>query len=100
VREATHIKRARFVVRGFVQGVNFRANAAREASARRLTGRVWNRDDGAVELVVEGDDRGLDEFRRWLERGPRMADVESVERTDLGGERRYRDFDVSYGPAT
>ena len=94
------VKRARFVVRGLVQGVNFRAATAREASARRLTGRVWNRADGAVEVVAEGDAAGLDDLARWLRDGPRLADVESVDREDLEGERRYREFGVSYGPAS
>lgn len=100
MKEASQVRRARFVVRGLVQGVNFRANAVSEARARRLTGRVWNRDDGAVEMIVEGDARGIDEFARWLERGPRMADVESVERNVVPGERRYRDFAIAYGPAS
>jgi acylphosphatase len=90
--------RARFVVHGLVQGVNFRAATAREASARRLTGRVWNRDDGAVEIVAEGEPAMLEDFARWLRQGPRLADVASVERADLGGERRYRDFQIAYGP--
>jgi acylphosphatase len=94
------VKRARFVVRGLVQGVNFRAAAQREAAARRLTGRVWNRDDGAVELVAEGDAPAIEEFARWLRIGPRLADVEGVEREDLSGERRYREFSVGYGPAS
>ena len=51
--------RARFIVRGFVQGVNFRATAASEARRQGITGRVWNRDDGAVALggqtAREGD---------------------------------------------
>jgi acylphosphatase len=93
------VRRVRFVVHGLVQGVNFRAAAAREAESRRLTGRVWNRDDGAVEVVVEGDDATIEDFARWLGRGPRLAEVESVERTVLGGERRYREFAISYGPA-
>ena len=93
------VKRARFVVRGVVQGVNFRAMTAREASKRRVTGRVWNRDDGAVEVVAEGDAGALDDLARWLRSGPRLAEVESVERHDLEGERRYREFSVSYGPA-
>ncbi len=92
--------RARFVARGLVQGVNFRAAVAREASARRVTGRVWNRDDGAVELVAEGEDAALADLERWLWRGPRLAAVESVERSDLGGERWYRDFQVAYEPAS
>ena len=88
------------MVHGLVQGVNFRTAAVSEASARRLTGRVWNRDDGAVELIAEGDDAALEDLGRWLRDGPRHAQVESVERTDVGGERRYGEFAISYGPAS
>jgi acylphosphatase len=94
------VTRARFVVRGRVQGVNFRAGVAHEANARRLTGRVWNRDDGAVELIAEGDLAALADLERWLRQGPRLAEVTGVERSDLAGERRYRDFSISYGPAS
>ena len=93
-------KRARFVVRGLVQGVNFRAAVVDEARARRLTGRVWNREDGAVELVAEGDDPALADLGRWLRQGPRLAEVTGVDRSDLAGERRYRDFTIAYGPAS
>lgn len=87
------------MVRGLVQGVNFRSAVVREAAQRRITGRVWNRDDGAVELITEGDDVALADLERWLHIGPRLAEVESVERSDVPGERRYRDFGVSYGAA-
>ena len=93
-------KRVRFVVHGLVQGVNFRAAAAREASTRGITGRVWNREDGSVEVVAEGEDGALEDFARWLRTGPRLAEVESVERHELGGERKYGEFSVSYGPAS
>jgi len=92
--------RARFVIRGLVQGVNFRAMAAREAARRRITGRVWNREDGAVGIVAEGERAAIDEFERWLKVGPRLAEVESVERQDSAGERHYQDFSVAYGPAS
>jgi acylphosphatase len=94
------VTRARFVVRGLVQGVNFRAATAREASRRHLTGRVWNREDGAVGIVAEGEPAAIDEFARWLNVGPRLAEVQSVEREDAAGERRYQDFSVTYGPAS
>ena len=93
-------KRARFVVRGVVQGVNFRTSVVQEASARRLTGRVWNRDDGGVELVAEGDESALADLERWLHQGPRLAEVSGVDRSDLSGERNYRDFAIAYGPAS
>ncbi|HKW78743.1 MAG TPA: acylphosphatase [Candidatus Limnocylindria bacterium] len=92
--------RARFVVRGLVQGVNFRAVTVREASTRGITGRVWNRDDGAVEVIAEGEASALGELERWLHRGPRLAEIDSVERTDLAGERRYREFTIADGPGS
>lgn len=88
--------RARFVVRGLVQGVNFRAAAVREAVARGLTGCVWNTADDAVELIAEGDAAGLAGLHEWLARGPRLAKVEQVDRSDLDGGQRYRDFTVAY----
>ena len=88
--------RARFVVRGLVQGVNFRAAAVREAEAQALTGCVWNTADDAVELIAEGDADSVATLQRWLEHGPRMARVQRVERTDLEGEPRYQDFSVAY----
>jgi acylphosphatase len=88
--------RARFVVSGIVQGVNFRNAAVREATARGLTGCVWNRADDAVELIAEGPPESIADLERWLARGPRMACVDRVQRTDLSGERRFTDFRVAY----
>jgi acylphosphatase len=85
-------------VHGVVQGVNFRNAAVREASTRRLTGRVWNRDDGCVELIAEGDEASLADLERWLHDGPRFARVDAAERTDLDGEARYSDFAISDRP--
>jgi acylphosphatase len=88
--------RARFIVRGLVQGVNFRAAAVREAVAHGLTGCVWNREDDSVELIAEGEAQGLAALQQWLATGPRLAKVEGVDRTDLAGERRYQDFSIAY----
>ncbi|HEY4657941.1 MAG TPA: acylphosphatase, partial [Gemmatimonadaceae bacterium] len=63
-----------------------------------LTGRVWNRSDGAVECVAEGEGAALDRLREWLGHGPRLADVEQVEAVDLDGDARFRDFRISWGP--
>jgi len=68
----------RYIVRGRVQGVNFRAAAAAEARRLGLRGRIWNRDDGAVEAVAAGDHRALDAFAGWLQRGPPLARVEGL----------------------
>jgi acylphosphatase len=91
--------RKRYVVHGIVQGVNFRTTAADQARRLGLTGRVWNRPDGAVECLAEGDAAALERLREWLARGPRLAQVERVDASDAPGDTRYDDFRISWGPA-
>jgi acylphosphatase len=88
--------RARFVVHGAVQGVNFRATAVREALRLAITGRVWNRDDGAVELIAEGSGGALTSLQSWLNEGPPGAEVREVERTELDGKARYEGFSIAW----
>jgi acylphosphatase len=73
--------RRRVVVRGYVQGVFFRDSCRREANARGVGGWVTNRPDGAVEAVFEGEPDAVAALVEWCRRGPRGADVESVEET-------------------
>jgi acylphosphatase len=84
----------RFIVRGRVQGVNFRSTAAQQALRLGLSGRIWNREDGAVEAEAVGPDDALAKFEAWLHRGPSYADVESVEAEALPGEPRHRGFAI------
>jgi acylphosphatase len=84
----------RFIVRGRVQGVNFRATAAQQALRLGLSGRIWNREDGAVEAEAVGSDDALAKFEAWLHRGPSYAQVESVEEDTLPGEPRHRGFAI------
>ena len=90
---------ARFVVTGRVQGVFFRASTEKAARGLALTGRVWNRDDGAVELVAEGPLDSLAELESWLHRGPPAARVERVTREPLERAARYSDFRTAGRPA-
>jgi acylphosphatase len=88
------MSRARFIVRGLVQGVNFRAAAADEAQRLGISGRIWNRDDGTVEADAGGDDAALAAFEVWLRHGPRHARVTSVGREAVAGEPRERGFSI------
>jgi acylphosphatase len=73
--------RSRVVVRGYVQGVFFRDSCRREASTRGVAGWVTNRPDGAVEAVFEGEPGAVTAMVDWCRRGPRGADVDSVDET-------------------
>lgn len=71
-------------VRGAVQGVGFRWFVRESARALDLAGWVRNREDGCVELAVEGEDGKVEQFLSRVERGPAGAVVRSVERLPAG----------------
>ena len=70
------------VVNGRVQGVNFRSAAQDTAQDIGVTGWVRNRDDGSVEMLVEGDDDAVDRMVEWARTGPSSAEVTDVDATD------------------
>lgn len=84
------------IVYGLVQGVNFRANTQREAAHRNLTGWVRNRDDGTVETIAEGPRPVLEEFKRYLQRGPSLAEVDYVEATFSEATGEFSGFNIRY----
>lgn len=73
------------VVHGVVQGVGFRWFVRERARARRLAGWVKNREDGALEFVVQGSAGDIDELLALVKVGPRGARVDRLEldETDL-----------------
>jgi acylphosphatase len=71
----------RIVVHGHVQGVFFRDSMRRLAQQHGVSGWVSNRSDGALEAVLEGDEGAVERLEAFARRGPRGAQVESVDVT-------------------
>lgn len=88
------MKRMEAVARGYVQGVGYRAFAAREGRARGLTGWVRNEGDGSVRVVAEGEEAALQELLRALERGPTEAEVSHVDAIWLPATGEFAAFRV------
>lgn len=95
-RSATSHRRAHILVSGRVQGVGYRAFAARVAAQRTLVGGVRNLDDGRVELDVEGVKDLIEGLVAELHVGPPAARVTAVivEWTPPSG--RFTDFQIWY----
>ena len=74
----------RWRVSGRVQGVGYRAFAARMARTLRLRGGALNLDDGRVEVVASGAIHALDRLESALREGPHLARVSSMEVEVLG----------------
>jgi len=82
--------RAKFVVRGLVQGVCFRWFVCDEARRHGFTGWVRNCRDGTVELVAEGEEGALHTLLASCRQGPRSARVSGV---DVQYEAATGEFD-------
>lgn len=69
----------RYLVAGRVQGVFYRATAARHARELQIFGHAKNLPDGRVEVLAYGEDEALREFvnRLWI--GSTASKVISVE---------------------
>jgi acylphosphatase len=71
--------RRRIVARGRVQGVFFRDSTRRRADALGVSGWARNRDDGAVEIVAEGEADAVEQLVDYVRRGPGRAEVSDVD---------------------
>lgn len=77
------MKAARFIVRGKVQGVWFRAATREQAIKLGLRGEARNLSDGSVRVLACGDDEALAGLQAWLAIGPPMAQVSELVREDI-----------------
>ncbi len=68
----------RCLVEGRVQGVWYRATAAKRAEQLQLRGWAKNLANGQVEIVVAGSSDAVAEMCRWLWAGPPGAQVVGV----------------------
>ncbi len=88
------VERVRIVVRGRVQGVNYRASCRGAARRLGLTGYVRNLPDGSVEAVAEGPRDALAQFIDWCREGPPWARVADIDADRQPATGEYVSFDV------
>ena len=84
---------ARFIVRGKVQGVWFRASTCDVAVRLGLTGHARNLANGEVEVLAMGDAEAIATLADWLQQGPPLARVDAVLRSDAEAVAMH-DFEI------
>ena len=67
------------VISGRVQGVSFRVSMREVAIRHGVHGWVRNRNDGAVEALVQGEEMQVGRLLDWARFGPPGASVASLE---------------------
>lgn len=83
-------------VTGKVQGVTFREHAKERAKILGLKGYVKNLENGAVEIVAEGEQLHLADLVAWTKKGPPTAEVTNVEVTYDAPKNTFESFKVVY----
>jgi acylphosphatase len=67
------------IVKGRVQGVNFRWYTQETAKQLGLVGYARNMPDGSVQVLAEGERTALEQLISFLHEGSPSSEVESVE---------------------
>lgn len=80
-------------VSGRVQGVGYRDWTRTQADELGVLGWVRNTDDGRVEAVVCGEVAAVATLLERMKRGPRLAQVESVN-AEASAPDSYEGFEV------
>jgi acylphosphatase len=70
--------RATVIVKGLVQGVNFRHYTQQTALGLGVSGWVRNLPDGSVQGCFEGEEKDVKALIDWCRTGPSWARVDEV----------------------
>jgi len=89
--------RVHLIIRGFVQGVFFRASTKDVALKLGLTGWVRNLPNGNVEAEFEGPMDKLRQAVEWCKKGPTGARVTGIDEKWFEYHGEYKAFDIRYG---
>jgi acylphosphatase len=84
------------LIKGTVQGVNYRVSAKEQAIRLSIKGWVRNTPEGDVEITATGNTAALGQFANWCRRGPTHASVTTVESNPLP-ETPFSSFEIRRG---
>ena len=89
-------QKVRLIVSGRVQGVGFLLNLRTHFELGDIYGRVWNNDDGTVEILAQSDDSAkLAKFIQEIRKGPsKWAKVTYVD-VNMANFEDYKDFRIA-----
>jgi len=87
------MNRARILVSGKVQGVNFRFHVYNQAMQLGLKGYVKNLSNGKVEILVEGEK--IEELVNFCKSSPGSSEVEQVDVNEEEFEEEFRNFSIA-----
>ncbi|WP_297432733.1 acylphosphatase [uncultured Cetobacterium sp.] len=89
------MKTYHFIVKGEVQGVGYRITAYLNATRLGITGSVKNLSNDDVEVFAQGDEKIIENFKKYLKIGSSMSHVTEIDEEILD-KSEFKDFQVIY----
>jgi acylphosphatase len=90
------MKQFHLIISGDVIGVGYRSWMKREAVKLGLIGWVKNREDRAVEAVIQGEEEPIQSMIELCKKGPEVAWVEKVTIKEQPVDPNFVVFEVIY----
>ena len=90
------MKCVQLLIQGYVVGVGYRSWMKMKAETLHIVGWVKNREDNAVEAVVQGEGEQVKRMIELCKKGPEVAWVEKVEVTEKPVDNNLESFTVVY----
>ncbi|WP_045216752.1 acylphosphatase [Desulfonatronovibrio magnus] len=84
----------RCVISGKVQGVYFRAWTKEQADSLGIKGWVRNISEGRVEVLAQGGEEPVKEFKTRLIQGSSMSEVKNIECETMDYDKEYSIFEI------
>ncbi len=84
------------VVKGKVQGVCYRAFAEDMANKYKIRGYAKNLSSGEVEIAAEGGKKDIDSFIGELWKGPSMAIVRDIVKSEDKYKEEFKSFSIKF----
>ena len=88
------LKSYRVIIKGIVQGVNFRNFTKLEAERIGVKGYVMNTHDGHVEAFFEGGEEQIKEIIASVHVGPPSSRVKEVKLYEQDSLSNFKDFKI------
>lgn len=89
------MKTYHFIIKGEVQGVGYRITAYLNATRLGINGSVKNLSNDNVEVFAQGDEKIIDNFKKYLKIGSSMSHVSEIDE-DILDKPEFKDFQVIY----
>ncbi|MCX3067505.1 MAG: acylphosphatase [Cetobacterium sp.] len=89
------MKTYHFIIKGEVQGVGYRITAYLNATRLGITGSVKNLSNDNVEVFAQGDEKVIDNFKKYLKIGSSMSHVSEIDE-DILDKSEFKDFQIIY----